>query len=1392
MVVAACGDGSVEPPVPAVLNVTPASATMVALGDTVRYSTSLLDAAGQPIPDAGVQWTTADPTVAVVDAGGLVTAVANGTTVVSATSAGISGIASVIVAQVAAQISVEPDSVTLDALGDTLRLTARAEDRNGNHVAGTTFNWSSSNASAVAINANGLVTAVDNGTATITATAAADEASGTAVVAVTQSAGSVVVSPPADTINLGDTLRLVAGAYDANGHSVTGAEFDWSSSDASVAKVDAAGLVRGQVEGRATITAASGDAQGTSEITVQNQDRAVLVALYNATDGPNWVNSDNWLTDAPLGEWYGVHTNGSGRVVRLNLRGRVERSQPVPHGLAGPIPPELANLTNMESLQLGHNELTGPIPPELGSLASLTGLGLQGNNLTGPIPPELGGLTNLRSLFLSGNALADPIPAELGGLTNLTLLHFGANSLTGAIPAELGSLIHLRSLILYYNELKGPIPPELGNLDGLRQLELGGNSLTGAIPRSLLQLSNLSHFYFQANDGLCAPGTTGFVGWLEGMGAYQGAFCNRDDRELLELLFERAGGPGWTASDQWLATDALEEWHGVAADSLGRVVTLDLTRNGLAGSLPPALGTLSEMTRLRIGGNALHGRLPLSLNDLQLAELDYGDTELCAPANASFQAWLKALPSHKGAGIGCPPLSDREILEVLYEITDGPTWLRSENWMTDAPLSEWHGVSADEQGRVVRLELPSDWLEGKIPRELGGLAKLKILDIQENRLSGSIPPELGSLADLRQLVLRANDLEGSIPAELGRLANIRNVDLSDNDLTGPIPPALGDLANLSVLSLNRNGLTGPLPSELGRLRFAGSLYLAHNNLVGPVPPEFGGITYLEDLSLSGNTGMSGVLPSSLTNLRSLNTLNTGGTGLCAPTDPSFLEWLERLPNRRVVLCDGEPAAAYLVQAVQSREFPVPLVAGDEALLRVFVTAARPNQQRLPSVRATFYLGGTQAHVADIAEKAGPIPTATNEASLAKSANAVIPGEVVQPGLEMVIEIDPDRTSAPGLGVAKRIPATGRSSVDVREVPVFNLTLIPFLRRAAPDSSILEITGGMAADPEGQELLEDVRTLLPVRELDVEAHEPVLTSANSRYGLLTETLVIQVMEGRNRYYMGMASGLSGGMALTTSTQRVSIAGADPSTIAHELGHNMWLAHAPCGNARFADPSFPYSDGSIGVWGYDFRDGGRLVPPATWDLMSYCDPAWISDYHFTKALGFRLFDEAPRAAAVFPSTRSLLLWGGIGADSVPFLEPAFVVDAPAALPDSAGEYRIAGGTDNGTELFSLAFSMPKMTDGDGSSGFAFVLPVRSGWEDTLARITLSGPAGSTTVDRGSDLPIVILRNPRTGQVRGILRDPPPETQAARDEAGRVAGQAFEVLFSRGIPEAGAWRW
>ena len=149
------------------------------------------------------------------------------------------------------------------------------------------------------------------------------------------------------------------------------------------------------------------------EATSAETDREALVALYNATDGDNWDQNENWLSDAPLDEWAGVETDEDGRVTTLAF---------IEGDLRGELPAELGSLAYLEILILSEDELSGEIPPELGSLAYLKKLVLHDNQLSGEIPPELGNLASLEQLRLNDNQLSGEIPPELGRLANLEQL----------------------------------------------------------------------------------------------------------------------------------------------------------------------------------------------------------------------------------------------------------------------------------------------------------------------------------------------------------------------------------------------------------------------------------------------------------------------------------------------------------------------------------------------------------------------------------------------------------------------------------------------------------------------------------------------------------------------------------------------------------------------------------------------------------------------------------------------------------------------------------------------------------------------------------------------------------------------------------------------------------
>ena len=1561
---------------------------------------------------------------------------------------------------VATRIDISPSSATFNSIGRTVQLNARVLDQNNSPIINAVVTWTSSNPAVATVNARGLVRSEKNGTAQVSARSGNVVASVTAIVS--QKASRVDIEPSRPgTLSIGQTVQITAKVLDENLQPIVGAPVTWISSDEAVTTVSDQGLVTAVGNGTAQITARSGSAQVVTTVTVDteaitdvNRDRDALIALYHATNGPNWTTSGNWLSEAPLNTWTGVSTNQEGRVSNLvlsdnGLRGSIPpeigtltRLQnleinsnylvgSIPpeigglvrlyylnlenNALSGSIPTELGNLASLGQLNLSYNQLTGSIPSELGKLAilyvldlkynQLTGrvppnlgqlaellfLDLNNNQFTGRIPPELGNLTkldwlriahnqlsgsiphelgnlaSLRILGLQGNELSGSIPPELGMLGNLEHLALSSNQLTGSIPSELGNLGKLDVLWLNNNQLKGSVPPELGNLSNLGFLTLSNNPLEGTIPRTFLRLP-LYSMGCRGTTGVCLPSTGEFREWarqVEARAVQENVsfpvdipYCDEIDRQGLAALYVSANGDGWTFSDGWLDDNkSLDRWYGVQIDSIGRVFSLDLNSNGLSGSVPEALGLLASMKELRIGDNELAGRLPPALTAVPLEEFDYTGTALCVADDTDFQDWLEGIRNHTGTEILCPPLTERDILTSLYRNTGGTQWANSTGWLTDAPLSAWYGVETNGVGHVVSLRLrrnglssliPADlgqlahlrvldlhgnglygsipaelgnleWLElldfgnnqlsGDLPGDLGRLAQLRSLHLYYNRLSGSIPPQLGNLAKLASLNLAGNQFSGSIPVELGTLSVIRNLDLGRNELTGSIPPQLGDLANLASLNLadnqfsgsipvelgdlssltsldlsrtqvtgpipeelgalaalehmllEENGLTGAIPSALGDLGKLAGLNLANNQLTGPipsalgdlgnlarlnlannqltgpipsalggldnltdlnlgdnqlteripadlgrigklesldlrsntlsgsVPPEFGNLTLLKQMILADNAGLAGRMPSEIAALDRLELLMAGGTGLCRPADARFDAWFRTIPNRRLVVCEVG-ASVYLTQTVQSWDDPVPLLAGKPALLRVFVTRSQDGSTTMPDVRATFYVNGAERHTVHIPSSMQSLPSVVDEGNLELSANTEIPDWVIAPGLEMVIEVDPEGVLDPSLGATMRIPESGRLAVDVRYLSPLRLTLVPLLFSEDPDESVVGTVEAMAAAPQDHVLLRDIRMLLPVVEFEVTAREPVTTSTKNSITRLAQLKAMRLMEGGSGYWMGIFDATPGRQPAVSYAYRggnVSVSLPVASTMAHELGHNLGLGHAPCATTEAIDPWYPHPGGRIGAWGYDIGQH-LLVTPGTPDVMSYCGPSvWISDFFFNKALNYRLAQEDDTVLAA-AHARTLLVWGGRDENGVPYLDPAFVVDAVPSLPDAGGEYYIEGATADDEVLFSFSFGMPVNPDAVGEeASFVFTLPVQSTWAGNLESITLSGPEGAAVLDSTTNRPMAILQDPVTGQVRAFLSDLPSGgsdwTVSAR---ATVADPALDMHFSRGIPD------
>ena len=247
---------------------------------------------------------------------------------------------------------------------------------------------------------------------------------------------------------------------------------------------------------------------------------------------------------------------------------------------------------------------------------------------------------------------------------------------------------------------------------------------------------------------------------------------------------------------------------------------------------------------------------------------------------------------------------DCQALYDFFVATDGPHWQlvyfdRGQKWFTTTAVCAWYGLTCDPaNGRVTEMRLSSINLNGFIPPSIGNMSHLKLLHLSHNDLTGPIPAELGQLTHLEMLFLDNNALSGSIPPTLGELPNMLRLALDHNALTGSIPVELSQLSQLERLVLSYNALTGPIPPELADLPKLQHLWLNHNAFSGDLPPELTHLTNLLELSVAGNPSLSGGVPLGLADLP-LRTLHFAETAVCAPHDPAFQEWVDRLDSRLV-------------------------------------------------------------------------------------------------------------------------------------------------------------------------------------------------------------------------------------------------------------------------------------------------------------------------------------------------------------------------------------------------------------------------------------------------------------------------------------------------------------
>jgi hypothetical protein len=477
---------------------------------------------------------------------------------------------------------------------------------------------------------------------------------------------------------------------------------------------------------------------------------------------------------------------------------------------------------------------------------------------------------------------------------------------------------------------------------------------------------------------------------------------------------------------------------------------------------------------------------------------------------------------------------------------------------------------------------------------------------------------------------------------------------------------------------------------------------------------------------------------------------------------------------------------YLTQSTQTYDGSVPLVAGRDAYLRVFVVANETNSAR-PRVRARLSRSGATIQTYTIDATGSSVPTQVQEGVLGSSWNQRIPGSLIQPGLAIVAELDPSEAIDESNETDNRFPTSGAKALTVRTVPSLKIRFVPIQQGSGPPGNV-----------SSQQLIELARRMHPLNAVDVDvdpnpfaASVPLQTSQDSWAQVLSDLDGKRVAEGSDRTYFGIARlnyGRSDGLVGLAFQGLPTAMGWDdggdaPRVVAHELGHTWNRRHTSCGgpDPQTVDPLYPYSGGQIGVTGLDVASAA-LKPASSPDIMGYCfQNFWISDYTYRNVMSFRQSSAAVAGVRSVPQP-SLLIWGRI-VDGRPVLEPAFELVTHPSLPIRPGPYSVTAAAADGSQLFTLSFDVALPADGARGNGhFAFAVPMDDARSARLATMRLAGPGGAVTTSRttaalqlgptaapilrregrnvsivwnATAYPTIMVRDPDTGAVMGFGR-------------------------------------
>ena len=396
------------------------------------------------------------------------------------------------------------------------------------------------------------------------------------------------------------------------------------------------------------------------------QERAVLMEIFDQTDGHNWRKSTHWGNNSvPHCFWYGITCDQTNSyIISITL---------TTNNLVGALPRSLWKLRNLQGLCVGNNNrLLGNLFEILSTnMTTLLRLDLAFNKLSGEIPaeilPKMESLVKVQLCCQLGKGLSSTIPRDIGNLSELQVLSLGENTLNGMIPKSIAklkklwfldlesvsflrggfenlyNLSSLRYMHLSLAGLNGTLPDDFGlYFPAMIECLLPGNHFSGSIPSTMGNMTNLWHLNL-ANNAFSGklPKSIGSIPMLQVAdfsgnqlsGLQEGIVFKSKSLEVLNL----AGNEQLTMTFNALLeamepiNQSLRILNISDCNFLGKIsaklwdfqnlISVDLSKNCLFGQLPSPPYNMLFLLNLDVSVNNLSGKIPQEFAQLLALEV---------------------------------------------------------------------------------------------------------------------------------------------------------------------------------------------------------------------------------------------------------------------------------------------------------------------------------------------------------------------------------------------------------------------------------------------------------------------------------------------------------------------------------------------------------------------------------------------------------------------------------------------------------------------------------------------------------------------------------------------------------------------------------------------------